>query len=294
MTELAWLFTLGVRFSHRENLWIAHLVDLMKFRAEYGHSNVSTRDPIYSSLGKWLVRQRTNREKLSSAQIRLLNELDVNWKPVDKATSEKWIFSLEQFYRENGHCNVPVNYPANPRLGNWVRRNRSRGNKLSLEQRARLDGLGFIWKLRKSPECHPWEWWFKKLVKFKKLHGHCNVSAYSETDSDLGIWVAGQRWKKNIKQSRKERLDEIGFSWAPSEEAWEIKLNELIDYKNQHGHWNVPQRCIQNHTLAVWLRNQRQHFSRGVLSPERAVRLAEIGVVWYKKRGTMKAEINRT
>ncbi len=75
-------------------------------------------------------------------------------------------------------------------------------------------------------------------------------------------------------------FDELGFSWTPFDSAWEKRFNDFVEFKKKHGHCNVPINYVENHSLALWLGNQRAKFNRGALAPERAMRMTVLGVVW--------------
>ncbi len=56
----------------------------------------------------------------------------------------------------------------------------------------------------------------KELEAFKERFGHCNVPSNWSENPQLGIWVIGQRRdakKGRIPESRRKKLDELGFSW---------------------------------------------------------------------------------
>ena len=59
---------------------------------------------------------------------------------------------LAAFQAEHGHCRVPRNHPADPKLGQWVSKQRAHKKKLAAgnpspgitaERVAKLDELGF-------------------------------------------------------------------------------------------------------------------------------------------------------
>lgn len=71
-----------------------------------------------------------------------------------------------------------------------------------------------------------WEHKFKKLVKFKKIHKHCDVPRRYTIDPKLGKWVDYQRTgykrfklgqskgKNGMNKTRIKRLEDIGFHWS--------------------------------------------------------------------------------
>ena len=69
----------------------------------------------------------------------------------------------------------------------------------------------------------------------------------------LGIWVSRQRteYKKfragetsGMTAERIQRLEAEGFVWNPLDDLWDTRFSELEEYKQEHGHCNVPQMCI--------------------------------------------------
>ena len=88
----------------------------------------------------WALRKKRS---LSKERIARLDAEGFKW-----SKDEDWkkrLAELTEYQQENGHCNVPANYPDNPKLVNWVhkqRRNQKIG-KLSEERRKRLDRIKF-------------------------------------------------------------------------------------------------------------------------------------------------------
>ena len=75
---------------------------------------------------------------------------------VDEAGWEVMRARLAAFKAEHGHCRVPQNHPADPKLGRWVSQQRQNKKKLdasdpspwiTAERVAQLEALGFEWSL---------------------------------------------------------------------------------------------------------------------------------------------------
>jgi Helicase associated domain len=98
--------------------------------------------------------------------------------PKKHFTFQERVQELEHFRKGNGHCRVP----NGPGLGRWVSdtRRAHKDNKLQPEEVAVLDAMGFDWSVK---EFVPWEVRFQELVKYKELHGHCNVSRGGKEDN---------------------------------------------------------------------------------------------------------------
>ena len=59
---------------------------------------------------------------------------------------------LLRFKQLHGHCRVPRSYPEEKSLAQWVshQRTMSRTNQLESSRKARLDSLGFVWRVSKE------------------------------------------------------------------------------------------------------------------------------------------------
>jgi hypothetical protein len=57
---------------------------------------------------------------------------------------------------------------------------------------------------------------YRRLVRYKSVHGDCNVPSEWGEDLQLGIWVVKQRYRRKKGLSSEERvrkLDGIGIRW---------------------------------------------------------------------------------
>ena len=203
---------------------------------------------------------------------------------------KKWNARFKELldYRsQHGDCNVPQ---KQGKLGMWVNIQRRAYNAGSLVKSriARLSSIGFKWTLKEGGPIVPWETRFNELIKYKAKHGDCNVLS---RQGPLGRWVHTQRksCKKNkLSQDRIDRLNVVGFDWMPprgagsKERPWEIRFNELVQYKAKHGDCNVPRSRGQ---LGRWVHNQREKYKTGKLSQDRIDRLNGIGFDCTPPRG---------
>mmetsp|Transcript_32474 Transcript_32474/g.58704 ORF Transcript_32474/g.58704 Transcript_32474/m.58704 type:complete len:359 (-) Transcript_32474:308-1384(-) len=68
---------------------------------------------------------------------------------------------------------------------------------------------------------------------------------------------------------------------AQQKKIWNEKYDLLVEYKQEHGHCNVPQSGIFNsQSLGSWVDTQRRSYRKGTLLHDRLVRLNEIGFNW--------------
>ena len=130
-----------------------------------------------------------------------------------------------------------------------------------------------------------WEKMFEALVHYKEQYGHCKVPSNWPENPKLGMWVHRQRstWNKGrLPDTRRERLDALGFVWDPFDAAWEKMFEALVHYKEQYGHCKVPKRWPENPKLGRWVNSQRTAWNKGRLSDARMERLDALGFVLGK------------
>ena len=103
----------------------------------------------------------------------------------------------------------------------------------------------------------------------------------------MGCWVSSQREarkKDTLSEERVRKLDEIGFSWdTAAPPTWDERLDELMKYKTEHGHCNVPKSLGP---LGVWVGTQRLQRRKDKLSEGRIEKLDDLGFNWGIARGT--------
>eukprot|EP00956_Cyclotella_meneghiniana_P032271 scaffold87865_cov64-Cyclotella_meneghiniana.AAC.4 len=61
------------------------------------------------------------------------------------------------------------------------------------------------------------------------------------------------------------------------QEFWDQRYNELVEFKGEHGHCNVPQKYENNLQLGIWVNNQRKAMKNYKLPKEKVIKLNEIG-----------------
>ena len=203
---------------------------------------------------------------------------------IEASTSswEFWFSKLEQYKQESGDCIVSQYHltPDGFALGSWVTRQRHvNKSTLSLDQKERLEALGFVW----HPQIFAWEEGFRHLQQYKRKHHDCMVSAtFKEADGyATGMWVVIQRKKRGkMLPDQEARLSALGFVWDPFSEKWEKGFAHLQKYKEENGD------CLVNYghvtpdgfKLGGWVQKQRQ--KRKNMSATRLERLDALGFVW--------------
>ena len=95
-----------------------------------------------------------------------------------------------------------------------------------------------------------------------------NVPQNYEENKPLGTWVMNQRIQYKLFKANKtspttreqiQSLDELGFEWEVHSKSytWEECQQQLVDFKDEFDHTNVPQRYAENKPLGSWAMNQR-------------------------------------
>jgi hypothetical protein len=148
------------------------------------------------------------------------------------------------FCKVHGHALVPHTLDENPRLAQWVKRQRrqyklkqsSRHSTLTDARMEKLNTAGFIW----DSHAVAWEERCKELQDYKHQQGHCSVPIDYPENRQLAIWVKRQRrqyklfWDGDSSTTttfeRIGRLVGLGFSWenprASSSESSDLKGEE--------------------------------------------------------------------
>ena len=122
---------------------------LIDFKKNFGHCNVTRRWQKNLNLATWVNNQRRLKRlgKLSKERISKLTKIGFIWE-VNTSLWEEMFLELTNFKKVYGNCNVPAKWEENPKLGNWVSKQRQckRKKLLSQERVRRLEELGFQWK----------------------------------------------------------------------------------------------------------------------------------------------------
>gem|GEM_PF-609834 len=312
----------------QEAQWQSKYEQLAAFKEAHGHSRVPKNWKENPALGQWLQKQRSKFRKGSGAEGLLperqekLDALGVEWRetppspphrqafaasPADP--KEKWesrYVRLVDFYRLNGHSNVPGH--PDRLLRKWVLEQRKKYGEGSLEpdQITRLETLSFSWVTPNSrPAVTPvqrergpsiWDQRFAELQAFVADHGHFRVPKRNEELKTLRNWVVAQRVYRrcgSLSSAHQEKLEALGFPWEPghggrqgnSTSSWDEHLRELIVFKERTGHTRVPHHRGPDKKLGGWLVRQRALHRQGRLPPDRVRQLDEIGVEWNPSSG---------
>ena len=154
-----------------------------------------------------------------------------------------------------------------------------------------LNAVDFAW----DAQAAAWENHYNILVKFKNKLGHCHVPLVHPEFPKLGLWVKEQRRHYNLMKAgrrthmnlqRSKILDDIGFCWDTHDASWLARFQDLVQYKKQFNHCNVPKEWAEDPALAGWVASQRRLRVKGIVCKKRGITterinmLTELGFDW--------------
>jgi hypothetical protein len=106
--------------------------------------------------------------------------------------------------------------------------------------------------------------------------------------------------KTSLTQQRADKLSAWGFTWdtgikKPGKIAekipWDERYAELVAYKEEHGHVNVPQ---NSSVLGTWVHGQRRQYtlfkrgSKSSMTPEKIRKLTAIDFVFLTRKSPLE------
>ena len=281
--RVARLNAIGFVFEAQDDYWEDMFSQLVAFKEEYGHCNVT--DSIAPTLSEWCKTQRKNKRKglLSKEKITKMELIGFAFDVFEARWQEKYA-ELKQFKEKFGHCNVPNSYSANPSLGQWVitQRRAEREGSLSQDKVDQLDSIGFAFNAVDAK----WTERFLELTAFKAEYGHCNVPSRFGRNRKLATWCNTQRTAGKdgkLSEDKIAQLKSIGFAFDVFEARWQEKYAELKQFKEKFGHCNVPNSYSANPSLGTWCITQRRFRKQGKLSDKRIEQLDEIDFEWSRR-----------
>ena len=274
-----WLIT------NQESRWMYNYHQLKDYYDQWGNSDVAQHFPINQRLGSWAYRQRGRREQLTTRQVTMLDQLDFTWidgsetylSPLYQDRWDRMFAQLEAYQREHGHVMVPSSY-EDQTLARWVIHQRKTADRLSDEQRLRLEELGFVFDMQLHKDLS-WEYMYEQLRYFWKEEGHSSVPR-AHPNQRLSNWVRTQRYHQSQLTAQKvEKLRLIDFRFAEDKASdrdvrWMRNFRRVESFYKEHGHLRHP-----DAKLYRWIYKQK---SREPSEDYRRVLLKELGISYGK------------
>ena len=215
----------------------------------------------------------------------LLQEIE-NYKVkrnMKKLLESRWLsmfFNLVDFGDKYNHCDVPARYGEYKPLGYWVRRQRLTYNEGKLDplRQHLLKLVGFNFRLL---EFHDWDKMFRKLKQINKQLGHVHITE-NHNDTQLYNWLKYQRslyWMGKLDVHKANSLLQLGVKMDnQTTNRWENKFEQLLEFKNKHGHLYVCRSFTNDTQLINFVKVIRR--SQNSISADRRNELDKIGFIW--------------
>jgi hypothetical protein len=282
--------SIGVEFSH--TTWQEHFDQYKKWKEDNGNVQPPSRH-VLGRWVKLMRRQAQTLlegkvpKDLTHERLQQLTELGFADAPetilsVTKKESfdeefDKLFAKLREFKQNHGDCLVKKSHTEHTDLFNWVVRIRIEYRKLqegkpcrmNIQQLQRLTDIGFAFVQRER--CKSWAHRVKQLKVYKEEHGLCNVPV---SHPELGEFVQRQRKqhrnkpmgiKGPLNDEREQIIRDVGFDFRENHwkdtstmaapKSWEERYQELLEFREEHGHTVVSQHYPG---LGYWVHKQRQ------------------------------------
>eukprot|EP00978_Attheya_sp_CCMP212_P017859 scaffold48121_cov47-Attheya_sp.AAC.7 len=186
-------------------------------------------------------------------------------KPLAAERYQHRLQELREYKAINGDTYVPVGYPQNRKLANWVKTQRSEYEKfyhgkdshLTQERIQCLRDLGFDFQ-------YPVRAGINMISGMRVQNVSIATTLNDPASSDVSV-------------------------------SWNEKYEALVEYKKDHGHSRVPQRNKANPGLGNWVKKQRNDYAKlqrgqhSAISQDRIDKLNEIDFIWNLKTSGQSA-----
>ena len=152
----------------QDDQWYAKYEELRRYQEVHGDCLVPHNYKENLPLARWVKRQRHHMKQIMEEQeagqvlsktteerVRALQSLGFIWNCQGTAWEEK-LQELRRYRDKYSDCNVPSNFPENPKLGMWVKCQRrqyklfkeGKQSSMTRERIEELEEMGFTWGLR--------------------------------------------------------------------------------------------------------------------------------------------------
>lgn len=210
---------IGMVWDKNADRWYENYNRVKSYYVEHGDVNVpcgyKTAEGV--NLYAWLDRQRYKKAKLTAEQRELLSSLGFSWETRSDERWEKNFQRLKRYKERQGDINIPVSYEEEGiKLGKWLSRQKSEKDRLTAEQRRKLEDLGVEFN---RPDA--WEMRYELARQYFEANGNLSVPVtYKPHGICLNKWIneqkqiyRGKRAGKELTPENIRRLEQIGMRW---------------------------------------------------------------------------------
>ena len=244
---------------------------LASYTRVHGDPNINRRGSGYQTLANWVWTQRVAEGKgeLTEDQVRKLKELGVFF-DLGNYNLLKALDVVEAHHQLTGEWRIPTNHAEH---GSFIRvRNAILNSELNEEQSARMEAIGFDANF--DVNSHHVE----NLIKIFEEHGHF------EHDKKVKSYVRNAYRDGRLAEEQITKLENLGFEWRERKKrrSFEEVLGQLKEWKQQHGHLDIPYSDPKLGDTMNFLRTKR---NRGEMSDLHEEALSNIGFAWSAEGG---------
>jgi hypothetical protein len=229
----------------------------------------------------WVNNQRQGFKKstLSPERVKRLEELP-GWSWDSLADIWDQTFTAVQiFHGKNKRWPAQKTTTEEAALAQWIghQRRAHKKNILSPERVKRLEELpDWSW----DPHADTWDQNFVAAEIFHDKHKRWPKIGAAGEEGALAHWASAQRHafkKSTLSSARIKRLEGLpGWSWDAIAYIWDQRFEEVGTFCSAHGRWPTHGVAGEEGVLAKWVSTQRRVQNKGLLSPERTLRLNSI------------------
>jgi hypothetical protein len=119
-------------------------------------------------------------------------------------------------------------------------------------------------------------------IHVPRNHATSAPAPVSNPEGDSGSIVTTSHDVSEVTQAPPPP-SKVGNARVDLKSLWGRRYGQLVEFKEAHGHCNVPQRYAANVELGRWVKDQRTFKVKGKISQERIELLEEIGFQWKIK-----------
>lgn len=211
---------------------------------------------------------------LAEDKVRALEEIPGWTWDVREASWRRMFERLREFSAVAGHARPSS--ADQPALGRWVSKQRVawKAGSLSRMRVAELESLpGWVWHERDAA----WEAGLEAFLSWSAEHpGQLPTQDVEHHGVRVGGWVAKQRSRfaaGRLEKNREVRLTSVpGWEWSPLDSVFENRIQELVAFREEHGHCLVPD---DGSALGSFVYQMRLRHRRGLLQSDRVLRLEQ-------------------
>ena len=134
-----------------------------------------------------------------------------------------------------------------------MQRQSYKAKKLSNDHFKQLNDLGFCWGIRQQ---HASELKSKSGNEKWDFHHGTSKGGMSSAKKEHNVAMNDSATKQPLKDESKG--DDEQLFPVTSNQGWEARFQQLVEYKNKNGDCHVPAVYKSNKGLGTWVRSQRR------------------------------------